>query len=115
PSWTYSEVIELLSLQDLEERALIKLSNGETKRLMIAAALLENPLLLLMDNPFVGLDVETRSYLDQVLSTIALRGMAVMLTSSLAETPSSATHILLLEKGRSKFAGEKDAFHVDSS
>src|SRR5690554_3738540 len=54
--WTLEQVMERLSLMDLRGKHLIKLSNGETKRLLIASALLRNPKLFLLDHPLSGLD-----------------------------------------------------------
>ena len=45
--WTFEKVLSTLKLKDLQQKQIIKLSNGETKRLMLAAALLKNPLLII--------------------------------------------------------------------
>src|SRR5471030_3032750 len=73
--WTFEKVVALLKLALLRDKQLIKLSNGETKRLMLAAALLKNPVLLLLDNPLVGLDVQTRSAFDAILGEVAASGI----------------------------------------
>lgn len=98
--WTYQKVLSRLQLEDLKDKHLIKLSNGETKRLLIAEALLKNPALLLLDNPLSGLDVDTRKNFDKLLSDISNSGINIILTSSPHEIPDSITHIALLNEGK---------------
>lgn len=93
-------VIENLNLKHLLNKSLIKLSNGETRRLLIAQALLSQPLLLLMDNPFTGLDVATRPFLDHLLQQIAKKGTHLLLTASSDEIPECITNVLELNEGK---------------
>ena len=58
--WSLSKVIRFMNLEHLKDKSLIKLSNGETRRLSFATALIKNPKILLMDQPLTGLDKETR-------------------------------------------------------
>lgn len=103
-------IIEHLDLKNLLEKTLIQLSNGETRRLMIAKALLEQPVLLLMDNPFIGLDVETRPVLEKLLNTIIQKGTAVVMATSMREIPEAVTHIAYLKKGKVLYSGTKSGF-----
>src|SRR6202000_1988538 len=77
----------------------IKLSNGETKRLMIAAALLKNPVLLMLDSPLAGLDVQTRAEFNAIISDIIASGITVIMATSPFEIPASITHIAVLQNG----------------
>lgn len=95
--WDIPTVAELFGLSELASRQLIKLSNGETKRLRIASALLQNPVILLLDNPLTGLDVATRSKFDSILHAIADSGITVVMTSAPAEIPTIITHAAELE------------------
>ena len=65
---------QLLGLTELLSKQIIKLSNGEGKRLLIAAALLKNPVLLLMDNPLTGLDIQTRGEFNALINKIVSSG-----------------------------------------
>lgn len=96
--WTYDRVIEKFKLSTLEEKHLIKLSNGETKRLLLAAALMKNPVILLLDNPFTGLDVSTRQELNGLLSEIAESGITIIMATTALEVPDVITHVALLDK-----------------
>jgi len=97
--WTKEKVIEVLKLEALIAKQLIKLSNGETKRLMIAAALLKNPLLLLLDNPLTGLDVQTRQEFNKTLKDITSAGTTIVMATSPFEVPDIITNIAILSKG----------------
>ncbi|MDE5417420.1 ATP-binding cassette domain-containing protein [Labilibaculum sp. DW002] len=98
--WTYDKVIDRLQLEKLEDKHLIKLSNGETKRLLIAEALLKNPSLLLLDNPFSGLDVNTRENFNALLREVSDSGISLIMATSPYEIPDAITHIAILDEGK---------------
>jgi molybdate transport system ATP-binding protein len=97
--WTLENVIGLLKLGTLRSEQLIKLSNGETKRLMLAAALLKNPVLLLLDNPLTGLDVKTRGEFDLIMNEIVASGINVIMATSPYELPAAITDVVVLKNG----------------
>jgi molybdate transport system ATP-binding protein len=99
-TWTVAGVIELLKLDDLVDKSLIKLSNGETRRLAIAGALLKNPALLLMHQPLTGLDRQTRETFDLILQDIINSGIHVMISTQPQEIPSSITHVAQITNGQ---------------
>ena len=99
-AWTYERVVARLRLGHLLVQPLIQLSNGETKRLRLAKALLRNPVLLLLDNPLAGLDVASRADFDGLLAEIAAVGTTVVLATAPAEIPAIVTHVAVMTKGR---------------
>jgi molybdate transport system ATP-binding protein len=108
--WGVDKVITTLKLDNLRTKQLIKLSNGETKRLMLAAALLKNPLLLLLDNPLTGLDVQTREEFNIILQEITQSGITVIMATSPHEIPGTITHVATLENGKISQAVNKNEF-----
>lgn len=92
--------IELLHLPPLMDEPLLQLSNGENKRLQIAKALLQSPALLVLDNPFLGLDVEGRATLNAALNLICEKGIHVVITVTTGDLPDCITHVAVLENGR---------------
>jgi len=108
--WTFDRVVNLLNLFSLRNKHLIKLSNGETKRLLIAAALIKKPMILLLDNPLAGLDVAMRQYFNGVLKNIADTGISIVMTSAPAEIPETITHVAVLEKGKLKAFLPREGF-----
>jgi len=112
--WDFVRVISLLQLTLLADKQIIKLSNGETKRLMIAAALLKNPLVLLLDNPLAGLDVQTRIQFNQIISEIVADGITVIIATSPHEIPDAVTEVAVLDNNQVTTIS-KDQFLIDST
>ena len=88
-----------LRIEVLLDKELIKLSNGETRRVMIANALLQKPVLLMLDNPFTGLDIQTRAQFMEMVDHIIASGINVLLVTSPTEIPANITHVLTLDNG----------------
>jgi molybdate transport system ATP-binding protein len=97
--WTTEKVVNTLNLNGLYNKQLTKLSNGETKRLMLAAALLKNPVILLLDTPLTGLDVQTRAAFNDILNEITVSGISVIMATSPREIPEAITHVAVLDDG----------------
>ena len=103
--YTESELIEathLLKISHLLERKIVTLSNGETRRTLITLSLLRKPKVLLLDNPFVGLDIESRETLHQVLNQVALSGIQIIIVTTPKEIPSCISNIIQLQNGKIK-------------
>jgi molybdate transport system ATP-binding protein len=100
PAWTLDRVEVELRLQHLLEKELIKLSNGETKRVLLAAALLRNPSLLLLDNPLSGLDVGSRQSFNRLITAISNSGITIVMVTSPDEIPDAITHVAILNQGQ---------------
>ena len=98
--WAYAQVVPLLRLAHLQAQPLIQLSNGETKRLRLATALVRNPRLLLLDNPLTGLDAASRAAFDELLAAVAASGITVVLATAPTEIPALVTHVAELAGGR---------------
>lgn len=86
-------VAEILHLQPLLERWFASLSNGQTRRAQLALALLKKPTVLIVDEPYLGLDPENRKMMTEILGTLPIP-LIVGLKSS-RELPSWATHIAI--------------------
>ncbi|MBW3467202.1 ATP-binding cassette domain-containing protein [Arthrospiribacter ruber] len=96
--WSLKRVLQLMRLEELRDKSLIKLSNGETRRLAIAKALMQNPSLLLMDQPLTGLDVQTREDFGGILEEITASGIHLLMTSNPGEIPPCITNVGVLGK-----------------
>lgn len=93
---------DLLKISHLLERKIVTLSNGETRRTLITLSLLRKPKVLLLDNPFVGLDIESRATLHQVLNQVAVSGIQIIIVTTPKEIPSCITNVVELQNGKIK-------------
>ncbi len=94
--------LSFFHLEALLQKPLIQLSNGENKRLQLVQALLREPDWLILDNPFLGLDVEGRTILSQVLGQLANKGIHFILINSPAEMPECVNRVIYLQEGQLK-------------
>jgi ABC-2 type transport system ATP-binding protein len=94
------EVVELTRTSDLTARKTTKLSGGQTQRLRFALALVGNPDLLVLDEPTVAMDVETRRQFWTTMREFAGRGKTVVFaTHYLEEADAYADRIVLMAGG----------------
>ncbi|GAB3897323.1 ATP-binding cassette domain-containing protein [Spirosoma agri] len=101
-------LVQRLGLEPFLDSAFIKLSNGQTRKARIGRALLQHPELLLLDDPFVGLDAAFRQELSQWLGNLTHQGLTVIIATEITKMPAFITHVLVLEKGRLVEAGPKE-------
>ena len=99
--------INYFGIKDLLSKPMIQLSNGENKRLQLIKVMLKNPDLIILDNPFVGLDNSGRQILKEALNKITKDGKKIILICSEKDIPECITHIALLKEGRIQHSGEK--------
>jgi molybdate transport system ATP-binding protein len=100
-------VAGLFDLAPLRSRLTVQLSNGEMRRVLLARALLKRPALLVLDDPFAGLDPAMRERLKTALDRLARDGLPmVLMVRHGDEVPGCATHRLTLKEGL-KFGSSK--------
>jgi molybdate transport system ATP-binding protein len=97
-----SELLREMKIEYLKDERLIQLSNGENKKLQLLEARLEDPSVMIMDQPFVGLDKETRKWLHHQLEILIEKGILIVLITSPDEIPVCISKVLTLENGRLK-------------
>jgi len=95
--WNLENTTALLQLNALMNKEIIKLSNGETKRLRIAFALLHQPRMLLLDDPLSGLDHAMQESFSQILDQIIAAGVTIIMSGSGYEIPSPITHVAIIQ------------------
>jgi ABC-2 type transport system ATP-binding protein len=94
------ELLPLLGLEDEEKKLTLEYSHGMKKKLALAAALLPNPDLLFLDEPFEGVDALTSRTIRDLLSGFVARGSTVFLTSHVLEIVEKlCTHVGMIVKG----------------
>jgi ABC-2 type transport system ATP-binding protein len=94
------ELLPLLGLANEEKKLALEYSHGMKKKLALAAALLPNPDLLFLDEPFEGVDAVTSRTIRDLLAGFVARGSTVFLTSHVLEIVEKlCTHVGIIVKG----------------
>ncbi|AKD53597.1 ATP-binding cassette domain-containing protein [Spirosoma radiotolerans] len=99
------ELLERLGLLPLLNRSFIKLSNGQTRKARIGKALLQQPTVLLLDNPFMGLDAAFRTELTNWLGDLTNHGLTLVLVTESEDVPPFATHVAVMGEGKLRWSG----------
>ena len=93
--------LRLLSLYDDRYVPISSYSKGMRQKVLLAAALLHNPDLILLDEPFSGLDVNSALVLRDLIRELAARGKVVLFSSHELETVERVcSRVVILHKGR---------------
>lgn len=92
--------MELLNIAHLKNSKLMMLSNGERKRTQLAEALLHQPDVLVLDQPFVGLDVQSRENLSQQIAEIHRSGKTIVLICDAMHIPEEIDWVLEMDRGQ---------------
>lgn len=96
-----AELAELLDFTDLLKRTVGKLSGGQRRRIDIARALLNEPKILILDEPTTGLDPQTRKLLwDAIAGLRKEKRMTVFLTTHYMEEAADADYVIILDSGK---------------
>ena len=95
-----NELLQLTNLVEAAKRPLGGYSGGMKQRVGIAQALLNDPQLLIVDEPTVGLDPEERVRFRNLLSDLSGERIVVLSTHIVSDVEATATHIALVNKGQ---------------
>jgi ABC-2 type transport system ATP-binding protein len=96
-----AEVVRIAHLEGLENRLFSSLSGGQKQRVLFGLACCGDPDLVFLDEPTVGMDIETRRALWEQVRALASRGKTVLLTTHyLEEADALANRIVVLNQGK---------------
>ncbi|MDG5788051.1 ABC transporter ATP-binding protein [Evansella sp. AB-P1] len=104
------EVIELVGLKDRQKEVVTTYSGGMKRRVNMAAAMLHEPEILIMDEPTVGIDPQSRSHiLETVRELNQKKGLAVLYTSHyMEEVERLCDRVYIMDHGRVIASGTKE-------
>lgn len=103
--------LELLGLGGLGHRHISQFSGGQQQRIFLARALVQEPELVLLDEPFTGVDVRNRQVFHEQIQRFARGGVPVLVaTHDLEEVRSITTHVLLLNRSMVAFGPTATTF-----
>ncbi len=98
------ELFEMFGILDMLDKEVILLSSGELRRFLIIRELLMSPPILILDNPFIGLDPATREQLKDLLQRVIKSGklQLILLLSRSEDIPSFITHTVEVKQCKLK-------------
>lgn len=93
------ELFELFRIEPMLDKKIILLSSGELRKFQLTKTLLTAPRVLVMDNPFIGLDAPTRELLLQLLERLTTMSAVqiVLVLSMVDDVPPFITHVIPVE------------------
>lgn len=94
------ELLQVVNLSGVRKRPLGGFSGGMRQRVGIAQALLNDPQLLIVDEPTAGLDPEERVRFRNLLSELSGERIVILSTHIVSDVEATATHIALINRGR---------------
>ena len=110
------EVMELLSISELQDREFSTMSTGEQRKFLLARSLVNDPAVLVFDEPTSGLDMSTCfQYLEIIRELIGMGKKVILVTHHIHEIPPEVTRVILLKEGKVVEDGDKDKVLNDAS
>ena len=104
----FDRVVDRLGIRYVLNRGVRYLSSGELRKVLIARALMKSPPILILDEPFAGLDVASRKILQETIGELMADGLHVILvTHRQEEIFSQVTHILCIKDGAVYLKGRR--------
>jgi ABC-2 type transport system ATP-binding protein len=93
--------LQLFNLSGAADQSIASYSKGMRQKIVISAALLHDPDVIIFDEPETGLDVSTTMMLRHLVRTLASRGKAILYSSHILEVVEKlCDHIIVLQKGK---------------
>jgi len=101
-----TELLSEFNLSGVRKKKIDKLSGGMKRRVGICQAMLNNPMILIVDEPTAGLDIEERRKFRQYLTTISKEKIVILSTHIVSDIEFIANSLVLMEKGNVIAVGE---------
>jgi ABC-2 type transport system ATP-binding protein len=103
------EILGIIGLKDRQKDAVGKFSGGMKRRVNIGAALLHKPQVIIMDEPTVGIDPQSRRHILDNVKELNRQGMTVLYTTHYMEEAAELSHhIAIMDKGKAIAYGTHD-------
>ena len=108
-----TDLLEFTGLADQRNRRIATFSGGMRQRLAIAGTLLGNPQILMLDEPSVGLDLQEREALKQLLRKIRKERIILISTHIVPDVDRICDHVLLMQEGKILKQGDVKSMVAD--
>lgn len=100
------ECLQFVHLLERADCRISKLSGGMLRRLSIAQAIINNPNLIIFDEPTVGLDIEEHLHFLNLVNALAQNKIVILSSHTVADFQSDNTQLILLSKGQITYMGD---------
>jgi len=101
------QLLDLVGLKEWGNKKIGKYSKGMVQRLSVALALINDPMVLIMDEPTIGMDPEATAHFRNLFTNLSKQGKTVFISSHLLdEVQRICTHVGMINKGRMVFDGQ---------
>lgn len=94
--------LQIFGFENFKEQQLIELSSGEHKKLQLVKALWLKPQILIIDQPYTGLDVKSRANLNAIFEDLTQDGMSLLIINNDDDVPNCITHFAEIKNGELK-------------
>lgn len=102
-------LLKFIELEEQKNKEIYELSGGMRRRVVLARSLINNPKLIILDEPTTGLDIQSRHLIWNKLLELKSKGVAILLTSHyMDEVEKIADRILIMHKGELISSGTKE-------
>ena len=91
--------LQIFCFENFKEQQLIELSSGEHKKLQLVKALWLKPQILIIDQPYTGLDVKSRANLNAIFEDLTQDGMSLLIINNDDDIPNCITHFAEIKNG----------------
>jgi len=100
------QLLDLVGLKEWGDKKIGNYSKGMVQKLSVALALINDPVVLIMDEPTIGMDPEATAHFRNIFTTLSKQGKTVFISSHLLdEVQRICTHVGMINKGRMVFDG----------
>jgi len=114
PSERFMQLAKQCGIAHILDRGIRFVSTGESRKALLARALLSEPSLLILDNPFEGLDIQSQGELRALINTLLQSPLKLLLLiKQVDEIPENVSHVLQLEAGCVIAAGPRQQIISD--
>jgi len=113
PEARVTELLQLVELTSRRHDSVRAFSRGMTQRMAIARALINDPELLFLDEPYSGLDPRAAAILDELLGAIRPNRSFIMVSHDLHQGYGLATHLMVLSQGRTALFANRDDYSAE--
>ncbi len=103
-----------LKISALLSRPFIQLSTGESRKVLLCQALVKQPDLLILDEPFEGLDAQSVTDWRELLATLQQKMALVLILNRFDDIPPQTSHVAVVENGEIILQGERRQLEVQS-